>query len=185
MATDRVLPFHSAHHNSHKWGIVKNLVHRAMTVCSDTPTLQGEISKLKSVLKSGGYPKRGVERCISQVKLKMSEQLDQKSVVESRALSTNEGGRAPDNQQRWGLTYHPNIFEEIQRKLKNFDIDVVPGNYSNLKRLLTNVKDVTSLQETKGAIYKLCCTDCDATYVGETGQKLATRIYRHHLAEKK
>jgi len=86
--------------------------------------------------------------------------------------------------QRWGLTYHPHIFEEIKRKLKQFDVEIVASNYENLRNLLTNVKDKTPLEQTKGVIYKLCCKDCSAVYVGESGQRATTRLYRHNLAER-
>jgi len=125
-----------------------------------------------------------VERCISQVKKSWNDQLTKKSAPVTSS-SLHEGG---ENEavvcNRWGLTYHPNIFEEIKRKVKQFDIELVAGNYANLKRQLTHVKDVTPLQEVKGAVYKLNCKDCDTVYVGETGQKLTSRIYRHQLAGK-
>ena len=50
--------------------------------------------------------------------------------------------------------------------------------------MLPGVKDRTNAHEKKGVVYKLKCKDCDVTYVGQTGQCLKTRIYRHMLALK-
>ena len=61
---------------------------------------------------------------------------------------------------------------------------MVACNYRNLYSELVKVKQVTPLQETKGVIYKLNCNDCEANYIGQSGQRIATRMYRHRLAEK-
>ena len=39
--------------------------------------------------------------------------------------------------------------------------------------LLTNVKDKGKPKDRQGAVYKIKCCDCQATYIGETGQTLA------------
>ena len=36
----------------------------------------------------------------------------------------------------------------------------------------------------KGVVYELSCDTCAATYIGQTGQCLQSRLYRHKLGEK-
>ena len=72
-------------------------------------------------------------------------------------------------------------------------------HHCTLRPLLTNVKDKDKLQDRQGAVHKIRCCDCKATYIGETGNlntwltehKWATRngdvnkhIAEHHLQTK-
>ena len=45
--------------------------------------------------------------------------------------------------------------------------------------LLTNVKDKGKPKDRQGAVYKIKCCDCQATYIGETGRNLSTRLTEH------
>ena len=50
-----------------------------------------------------------------------------------------------------------------------------------LRRLLTNVKG----KDKPGAVYKIHCSNCQATYIGETGRNLTRRLSEHKQAIKK
>ena len=54
-----------------------------------------------------------------------------------------------------------------------------------LRRLLTNVKDKDEPENRPGAVYRIKCSDCQATYIGETGRNLTTRLNEHKRATKK
>ena len=54
-----------------------------------------------------------------------------------------------------------------------------------LRRLLTNVKGKDKTQDRPGAVYKLKCSDCEATDIGETGRNLTTRLNEHKRVTKK
>ena len=45
--------------------------------------------------------------------------------------------------------------------------------------MLTNVKDKDEPNNRQGAIYKIECSDCQASYIGETGRNLNTRLTEH------
>ena len=85
---------------------------------------------------------------------------------------------------RQEVTYQPNTHEELKRKLRGFGIQVVASNYNNVRKKLVKVKDKVPLLEKKGSVYKLQCKECEASYTGQSGQCLKTRLYRHKLAEK-
>ena len=54
--------------------------------------------------------------------------------------------------------------------------------FLTLRRLLTNVKDKNKPEDRQGAVYKIKCYDCQASYVGETGRNLSTRLTEHKRA---
>ena len=45
-----------------------------------------------------------------------------------------------------------------------------------LRRLLTTFKDKDKPDVRQGAVYKIKCCNCQATYIGETGGNLSTRL---------
>ena len=48
--------------------------------------------------------------------------------------------------------------------------------------MLTNVKDKDKPEDRQGAVYKIKCCDCQASYIGETGRNLSTRLTEHKRA---
>ena len=40
-------------------------------------------------------------------------------------------------------------------------------------------KDKNKIEECRGVVYKLDCDNCDASYVGQTGRQLGTRVKEH------
>ena len=53
---------------------------------------------------------------------------------------------------------------------------------TTLRHLLTNVKDKDEPNNIQGTIYKIECSDCQASYIGETGRNLNTRLTEHKRA---
>ena len=51
-----------------------------------------------------------------------------------------------------------------------------------LRQLLTNVKDKDEPNDRQGAVYKITCCDCQATYMGETGRNLNKWLTEHKRA---
>ena len=49
-------------------------------------------------------------------------------------------------------------------------------------KLLTNVKNKDQPKDRQGAVYKIKYCDCQATYIGETGRNLNTRLTEHRRA---
>ena len=46
----------------------------------------------------------------------------------------------------------------------------------------TNVKERDKPEDRQGAVYKIKCSDCQATYIGKTGRNLSTRLTGHKRA---
>ena len=57
--------------------------------------------------------------------------------------------------------------------------------FFTLRRLHTNVKGKDKPEDRPEAVYKIHCSDCQATYIGETRGNLTTRLSEHKQATKK
>ena len=72
--------------------------------------------------------------------------------------------------------------ETIARILQPYNILVAHKPITALLRLLNNVKDEDKPEDRQGAVYKIKCCDCQASYIGETGRNLSTRLTEHKRA---
>ena len=61
---------------------------------------------------------------------------------------------------------------------------VAPKPTTTLRQLLTNVKDRDEPNNREGAVYKIKCSDCQASYIGETGRNLNTRLTENKRARR-
>ena len=60
--------------------------------------------------------------------------------------------------------------------LRRYNIRVAHKPIFTLRRLLTNVKGKDKPEDRPEAVYKIHCSDCQASYIGETGRNLTTRL---------
>ena len=70
----------------------------------------------------------------------------------------------------------------IKRILQPYNIRVAHKPTTTLRHLLTNVKYRDEPNNRQGAVYKIKCSDCQASYIGETGRSLNTRLTEHKRA---
>ena len=80
------------------------------------------------------------------------------------------------------IPYIRGTSETIARILQPYNIRVAHKPITTLRRLLTNVKDKDKPEDRQGAVYKIKCCDCQASYIGETGRNLSTRLTEHKRA---
>ena len=83
------------------------------------------------------------------------------------------------------IPYIKGTSEAIARILQPYNIRVAHRPITTLRHLLTNVKDKDEPNNRQGAIYKIECSDCQASYIGETGRNLNTRLTEHKRATRK
>ena len=77
------------------------------------------------------------------------------------------------------IPYIKGTSETIARILHPYNIRVAHKPITTLQHLLTNVKDKDEPNNRQGAVYKIKCTDCQASYIGETDRNLKTRLTEH------
>ena len=69
------------------------------------------------------------------------------------------------------IPYIRGTSETIARILQPYNIRVAHKPITTLRRLLTNVKDKDKPEDRQGAVYKIKCCDCQASYIRETGMQ--------------
>ena len=65
------------------------------------------------------------------------------------------------------IPYIKGTSETISRLLQPYNIRVAHKPTTTLRHLLTNVKDRDEPNNRQGAVYKIKCSDCQASYIGE------------------
>ena len=78
--------------------------------------------------------------------------------------------------------------ETIARILRPYNIRVAHKPMFTLWRLFTNVRDKDELRDRPGALYKIKCSDCQATtdsLTSQTGTNVTSRLHEHRRATKK
>ena len=68
------------------------------------------------------------------------------------------------------IPYIKGTSETISRILQPYNIRVAHKPTTTLRQLLTNVKDRDEPNNRQGAVYKIKCSDCQASYIGETAE---------------
>ena len=82
------------------------------------------------------------------------------------------------------IPYIRRTSETIARILQPYNIRVAHKPITTSRRLLTNIKGKDKPEDRQGVVYKIKCCDCQASYVGETGRNLSTRLTEHKRATK-
>ena len=160
--TDRLLDQTSYNPTSHKATTVRTLTRRAQIVCHSHDSLTYETKHLNTVFIKNNYST---------------------DFGQTRYLCQTE-------QQLKQLIHHYSHYTLHTRDLRNHSTHTTTLQHpsctqTHLRRLLTNVKDKDEPENRPGAVYKIKCSDCQATYIGETGRNLTTRLNEHKRATKK
>ena len=146
----------------HKATTLRTLTRRAQLVCNTTDSLSDENKYLEN-----NYNEDFIQ-CNTH-----------------RPATTTEANDNTTPSTTATIPYTKGISENISHILQPFNNCVAHKPYTILRQLLTNVKDKDDPRNRKGAVYKISCSDCRASYIGETGKNLTTRLTEHKRAKRK
>ena len=78
------------------------------------------------------------------------------------------------------LPYEKGLSEQISKMSKIYNVKVIHTKNKSLKDIMKE-KDNSNISkmETQGVVYKIKCTTCEKSYIGETGRKLKIRVNEH------
>ena len=162
--TDRLLDESSYNPTSHKATTIKTLTRRAQLICDSPDALRNKIKYLQHVFRKNYY---------NSDFIKLSTRKDRE------INETNNPTTATAT-----IPYVRGTSEIISCILRPYNIRVAQKPITTLRNLLTNVKDKEHPRDRQGAIYKIKCADCQATYIGETDGNLNSRLTEHKRATK-
>ena len=133
-------------------------------VCDSPDCLQDETNYLNNVFSKNNYNKDFVRR-------------NTHSNTDSNTHTSVNSGPVT----KVSIPYIRGTSETIARILQSYNIRVAHRPITTLRRLvLTNVKDKDKPEDRQEAVYKIKCgCDCQASYIGETGRNLSTRLTEH------
>ena len=151
---------------SHKATTIRALTRRATLVCDSSDSLQDETDYLNNVFSKNNYITDFVRR-------NTHSNTDSNTQTNSGPVTTAT------------IPYIRGTSETIVRILQPYNILVAHKPITTLRRLLTNVNDKDKPEGRQGAVYKIKCCECQASYIGETGRNLRTRLTEHKRATRK
>lgn len=162
--TDRLLDQSSYNPTSHKATTIRTLTRRAQIICDSPDALQNENNYLKRVFDKNNYNSDFIKR---------------------NTYKPNEPNETNNSVTTATIPYIKGTSETISRILRPYNIRVAHKPITTLRQVLTNIKDKEQPNERQGAVYKINCSDCHASYIGETGRNLNIRLTEHKRATKK
>ena len=80
------------------------------------------------------------------------------------------------------LPYVNGCTERLSRILRKHDVGVYYRPFNKLRSIFGYQKDPIEPNQVRGVVYEVPCSDCDRTYIGQTGNSLHTRIKQHRAA---
>ena len=162
--TDRLLDQSSYNPTSHKATTIRTLTRRAQLVCDSTDSLTDESKYLDNVFSKNNYNPDFVKRNVYKN--------NEPNTTNAKPVTTAT------------IPYIKGTSETIARILQPYNIRVAHKPITTLRQLLTNVKDKDEPNDRQGAVYKIKCCDCQASYIGKTGRNLNIRLTEHKRATK-
>ncbi len=154
----------SSHHPLHqKLGVVRTLRHRCNTIVTKEQDRVTELDALEKALSTCGYPKWTFTRTAEQTTEKRRPHRDKPERTKGMVV----------------LPYTQGISEKLCRIFKKHQVNVALKPANSIRRTLVAPKDKTPPQQACGIVYQIGCGDCKATYIGESGRQLRTRLQEH------
>ena len=172
--TDQYLLFDSHHPLIHKLGVIRTLFHRADSICLDKDSKDNEHKHLKTALDACGYKSWTFHKALKDS--------TQKQDITAAPSTTNQG--EPTRSFNTTIPYVSDLSEKIRRIFGNYKLPVSFKPKNTLRQQLVHPKDKIPKDKKTNIVYGIQCKDneCTETYIGETKQPLAKRMYQHRRA---
>ena len=164
-----IIPYDSHHSTQNKFAALHSMINRAYTLPLSDQTRHTEIEKIRNIAQTHNFPEKTINKIINKIK--------NKTMIQSLGYGTNT---TIDNNNITfrKFTYAGQINEKISKTLKKYNIHPIHKTNNSISDILHNYKDKTE-KWNKNGVYKIYCKECEATYIGETGRKLSTRLQEH------
>ena len=128
-------------------------------------TTTDEMEHISQALQLNGYPRK---------------------LLQGRPALSRSGSSNPTEEPKWKSTavipYVHGVSESLRRILTSIKVRVCFRPAVTIKQLLSHPKDPTPDLQRSGVVYRIPCSDCPASYIGQTKRRLHQRIEEHKRA---
>ncbi|XP_071945092.1 uncharacterized protein [Antedon mediterranea] len=83
------------------------------------------------------------------------------------------------------VPYVAGLSERVSKVFKEFGINTAMKPHTSLRQLLVHPKDQIDKLKVANCVYEISCSNCDHTYIGETGRCFGTRLNEHRKETEK
>lgn len=175
----RYLNFLSIHPDCQKRGTICSLLDRAFTL-SHPKFHQKNIILIINTLNNNGYPLKFIFDTINQrLPYLIHKSNNTKNNLDTVINSTSDLQDESEPVSYFTVPYLPRLTSKLRNILENTNTRLSYFSLNKLDSIVKAHKDVIPKQFNMNVIYKIDCKDCDASYVGQTGTKLITRVNEH------
>lgn len=168
--TDHAINYFSNHHPSQKHAFFHSLIHRLIHIPLSPHFFSKEPRLIHHIANANGYPSSLINTILRR---------KERNFLLSKCFSpTTDDSIKP----RWTrLLFAGQISFNIVNSFPREKIRPAFYNNQNIGNVLLNGKDKLD-KLCRSGIYKLCCENCDAVYIGQTGRSFNTRRKEHERA---
>ena len=166
--------YHSFLPEIYKTGLIRTLLFRLHSICSNWNLINSEIQHLRSVMQKNAYPDRLIDKVIKRFldhiflqKEKSAASTDRKTFQ----LFLPYLGKLSSRTEKA-------IAKAFEQYLPTCKVKVITTATVRLKSLFS-FKDKIPSYLSAGVVYKFVCGGCNATYIGKTKRHSKTRFCEH------
>ena len=164
--TDQYLRFKSHHPTDVKGGMVRCFHNTARGITSTQDNLQKEVDHLAGVLKQNAYSANFIHNA---------------SAPPTRETADTSSCDEEQKEERGPLVVKlcvTGMSEDVRHVYRKFNIRVVFKSGRTFRSMLTMVKDTLPIGTRSNVRYRIPCS-CSQVYIGDTRQRLETRLKEH------
>lgn len=183
-----MLNFYSAHPKHTIINTARSFVDRVFNLTSRKHHKE-MLAIASSILEKNNFPAKIVKKLIGEKHSQLNTTANRTTNTtltntnDATVLLNNNMPNTPDTipQRYASVTYVPKLTEAIKTQVEYFapHVKIAPRPPRKNARFFSNLKSRLPKEEKSGCVYKINCNDCDRVYIGETIQKLGSRLKQH------
>lgn len=155
-----------------KINCIKEMKNRIEKICHPD-LVDANIKKLHKIFQDNSYPKQMLNKLLYETNTIAIEQ------PQPRPEQIENMDENSPTMKYGSLPNLGNLTNKIKNCFKDEKVKIATYNTKTVKRLFSKLKDSTPTPLKSNVVYKINCSECDGTYVGQTSQWLKSRLSLH------
>jgi hypothetical protein len=160
------LNFNSEHTYSQRMSVIRSLTYRVLTHCSTEESKEKEKDIIMRDMLSNDYPRNII-----------NEEMEKTLMSVPKLNDSRE-----EQPKTVSIPLINGLSQQVSRALRRAEIRTVMKPGLSLKNMICNFKDKVSKEDTSNCVYRVPCSECNASYVGETMRRFNSRLTEHKAA---